>query len=129
MTSNAPETVASPRLRALFASAAFILLALWGWSLIPPIQSWGNPAEDGFSYVGAFYATLICLPVGVFLAVGAIAGHGRWVSRARRALILAAGIILIVVAFLVFQNIANSNDGKVLGIQIGLGLEQASRNA
>jgi hypothetical protein len=119
MIDNPSETVASPRLRALFAIAALVVLALWGWSLVPPIQNWGNPAEDGFSYVGAFYATLICLPVGLFLLAGAMAGHGRWVNLARRALLPAAGIILLVAAFLVFQNIADNNDGKVFGIQIG----------
>jgi hypothetical protein len=32
------------------------MLVLWGLSLIPPIESWGNPNEDGFSYVPAFWA-------------------------------------------------------------------------
>jgi hypothetical protein len=107
----------------MFAVAAFIMLALWGWSLAPPIENWGNPYEDGFSYVPVFYTTIICLPVGIYLLVGAIAGHGRYVSRARIALFIAVGIILLVVAFLVVQQIANNNDGKVFGIQIGLQLD------
>jgi hypothetical protein len=37
------------------------MLALWGWSLIPPIENWDNPYEDGFSYVPVFYATITCL--------------------------------------------------------------------
>jgi hypothetical protein len=71
---NTTEIAASPKLRAIFAVAASIMLALWGWSLVPPIENWGNPNEDGFSYVSAFYTTIICLPVGIYLLVGAIAG-------------------------------------------------------
>jgi len=103
----------------MFAVAAFIMLALWGWSLVPPIENWGNPNEDGFSYVPVFYTTIICLPVGIYLLVGAIAGHGRYVRRARTAFFIAAGITLLVVAFLVVQQIADNNHGKVFGIQIG----------
>jgi hypothetical protein len=95
------EITASPKLRSMFAVAAFIMLALWGWSLVPPIENWGNPNEDGFSYVPVFYTTIICLPVGIYLLVGAIAGHGRYVRRARTAFFIAAGITLLVVAFLV----------------------------
>ena len=117
------EIRASPRLRTRFAVAAFIMLALWGWSLVPPIENWGNPNEDGFSYVPLFYTTIFCLPVGIFLLVGAIAGYGRYVRRARIAFFVAAGITLLVVAFLVVQQIANNNDGKVFGIQIGFQLD------
>jgi hypothetical protein len=41
------EITASPKLRSMFAVAAFIMLALWGWSLVPPIENWRNPNEDG----------------------------------------------------------------------------------
>ena len=120
---NTTEIIASPKLRARFAIAASIMLALWGWSLVPPIENWGNPNEDGFSYVSAFYTTTICLPVGIYLLVGAIAGRGRYVRRARTAFFIAAGITVLVVAFLVVQQIANNNDGKVFGIQIGFQLD------
>ena len=113
------EVRVSPKLRSLFAVAAFVMLALWGWSLVPPIENWGNPNEDGFSYVGVFYTTIICLPVGIYLLVGAIAGHGRYVAHAGTAFFIAAGITLLVIAFLVVQQIADNNDGKVFGIQIG----------
>ena len=116
---NTTEIAASPRLRARFAVAAAIMLALCGWSLVPPIENWGNPNEDGFSYVPVFFTTIICLPVGIYLLVGAIAGHGRYVRRARIAFFIAAGITLLVVTFLVVQHFANNNDGKVFGIQIG----------
>ena len=66
-----------------------------------------------------FFTTITCLPVGIYLLVGAIAGHGRYVRRARIAFFIAAGITLLVVTFLVVQHIANNNDGKVFGIQIG----------
>ena len=44
--------------------------------------------------------TIICLPVGIYLLVGAIAGHGRYVRRAHIVFFIAAGITLLVVAFL-----------------------------
>jgi hypothetical protein len=118
------EITASPRLRIMFGAAAAIMLSLWAWSLVPPVENWGNPNEDGFSYVGVFYATLICLPVGLYLLVGAIAGHGQYVRGARVAFFIAAGITFVVVAFLIIQYIADNNDGKVFGVQIGLLLDR-----
>ena len=64
------ERTASPRLRRMFGVAAAIMLGLWAWSFVPPIQNWGNPNEDGFSYVPIFYTTITCLPVGLFLLIG-----------------------------------------------------------
>ena len=119
---QATEIIASPKLRAIFFAFAAVMLALWGWSLVPPIENWGNPNEDGFSYIPVFYATPICLPVGLYLLVGAIAGHDRYVRRARIAFFIAAGITILVVVFLIIQHIANSNDGKIFGVQIGLRL-------
>lgn len=101
---------ASPKMRVVFLAVGALMLLLWGWSLIPPIENWNNPNEDGFSYVPAFYASLICLPAGLFLLIGAIAGHGQQVVRARSALFVGAGTLLIVVAFLIFQRIADSMD-------------------
>jgi hypothetical protein len=113
----------------MFVIGAATMLALWGWSLVPPIENWGNPNEDGFSYVAVFYTTLICLPVGLCLLMGAIAGQGGSVSRARIAFFIAAGVTTLVVAFLIVQHIANNNDGKVFGIQIGFRLDrQNARN-
>ena len=113
------EMTASPRLRARLGIAAAIMLGLWAWSFGPPIENWGNPNEDGFSYVGVFYTTIFCLPAGLFLLVGAIVGHGRFVRRARIAFVIASIITFIVVAFLIVQHIADNNDGKVFGIQFG----------
>jgi len=53
---------ASPQRRIIFLVVAALMLLLWGLSLIPPIENWNNPYEDGFSYVGVFYASIICLP-------------------------------------------------------------------
>lgn len=108
-------TAASPRLRVFFLLVAVSMLLLWGWSLIPPIENWNNPYEDGFSYVGVFYASIVCLPTGLFLLAGAIAGHGQHVVRARPALFVGVGTLVIVVAFLIFQRIANSMGGLGLG--------------
>lgn len=102
------DVTASPRLRVVFLVVAAIMLALWGWSLGPPIHSWGDPNEDGFSYVPLFWATITCLPVGLYLIAGAAFGRGRPLARARRALWLGGALTVLVVAFLIFQQIANS---------------------
>jgi hypothetical protein len=98
---------ASPRLRVTFLAVAASMLFLWGWSLVPPIENWNNLYDDGFSYVGVFYATLICLPVGLLLLIGGISERGQHVARARPALFVGGGTLFIVVAFLIFQQIAN----------------------
>jgi hypothetical protein len=109
------EITASPNLRLMFAAVAAAMLVLFGLSLIPPIENWGNPNEDGFSYLPAFWATIICLPVGLYLIAGAIVGRGRHVARARCALFIGIGTLAIVVAFLIFQQIANAMGGLGLG--------------
>jgi len=48
---------ASPQRRVIFLVVAALMLLLWGLSLIPPIENWNNPYEDGFSYVGVVYAS------------------------------------------------------------------------
>lgn len=106
-------------LRGTFALAAAIMLGLWGWSLVPAIANWGHPNEDGFSFVPLFYTTLVCLPAALILLAGARSGEGRPLARARMALLVAGGLTVLVAAFLVVQQIANGNDGKVFGIQIG----------
>ena len=118
------EIAASAKLRVMLTVAAAVMLGLWGWSFVPPVENWGNPNEDGFSYVPIFYTTIICLPIGLLLLTGAIAGHGRYVRRARIALVIATGITTLVLAFLIVQHIADNNNGKVFGIQIGFRLER-----
>jgi hypothetical protein len=92
------ETTALLMLRATFVVTAASMLALWGWSLVAPIENWNNASEDGFSYVPAFYATIVCLPTGRFLLAGAIAGRGRHLERAHLALLVGAATLFIVVA-------------------------------
>jgi hypothetical protein len=60
------EITASPKLRTLFLVVSLAMFVLWGLSLIPPIRAWGDPNEDGFSYLPAFWATITCLPVGLY---------------------------------------------------------------
>lgn len=100
-----PDIVAPPALRASFVVIAITMFALWGWSLVPPIENWGNPREDGFSYVGVFWATLTCLPVGVFLLIGAAIGHGRHAARATTALFFGGVLLLLVVAFIIMRDL------------------------
>jgi hypothetical protein len=110
MDQTEPATVASPTQRGLFGFIAAIMLALWCWSLVAPIENWGNSNEDGFSFVPAFWATILCLPIGFLLLRGAIASSGERVAHARTALLLGGGLIFIVVAFLIFQHVVNSSD-------------------
>jgi hypothetical protein len=91
------------------------MLFLWGWSLIPLMENWNNPQEDGFSAVPAFYGTLIRLPTGLLLLTGGIAPRGQRVVRARYALFVGGGTLFIVAAFLIFQQVANSMGGLGLG--------------
>ncbi|MFZ1215991.1 MAG: hypothetical protein WAO13_21770 [Pseudolabrys sp.] len=100
------EITTSPKLRAIFLVVSIIMFGLWGLSLIPPIRAWGDPNEDGFSYMPAFWATITCLPVGLYLLAGAITGRGRHVARARTALFLGGGLLFLVVGFLIVQHIA-----------------------
>ena len=101
---------ASPTLRAAFLAVCASNLALWFASLVPPYQSWGNPNEDGFSYIPVFYATLTTLPVGIYLLIGAIVGQGKPVRRARKALYIGIGLLVLVVGFWIFQYVANGPD-------------------
>jgi hypothetical protein len=101
------EVAASPRLRMIFAGFAVSMLVLWGSSLSAVVENWGNPNEDGLSYVPAFWASVTCLPVGLYLFAGAVVGRGRPVARARRALLLALILLLLVIAFVVFQHAAD----------------------
>ncbi len=101
---------ASPMLRAAFLAVGAGNLALWFASLIPPYQSWGNPNEDGFSYVPLFYGTLTTLPVGIYLLIGTIAGQGKPMRRARKALYIGIALLVLVVGFWIFQSIANGPD-------------------
>ena len=105
------ETKASTTLRLIFIVVAAAMFAFFGWSLVEPIKNWNNPNEDGFSYLNAFWATLVCLPVAFYLMRGAITGHGQRVVLARKTLFIGCGMIFIVVAFLIFQHIANATGG------------------
>jgi hypothetical protein len=83
------DTIASPKLRAIFAGIAAITLALWGCSLVPAIQNWNNLREHGFSLVPGFYATISILPLGLMMLLVGSVGRGkyahasRWASRSR----------------------------------------------
>lgn len=91
--------------RTIYAVLALAMFGLWGWSLEEPIKHWGDPREDGFSYIAVFYATPLCLVPGLLLLKDALLGRNRGLSRP--AVIIAAGALAIVVAFLIFQRIAN----------------------
>ena len=99
------EIAAAPMLRVSFAVVAISMFVLWGWSLVPPIANWHNSREDGFSLVGAFWTTLTCLPVGIFLTIGAAVGRGGHAARALTALFFGGVLLLLVVAFLAFQDL------------------------
>jgi hypothetical protein len=60
---NQADISPSSKMRIILAVTAAAMLVLWGLSLIPPITTWGDPNEDGFTYVPVSYATLY-LPAG-----------------------------------------------------------------
>jgi len=49
------------------------------------------------------------------------------VVRARKALFIAGGMTVLIASFLIVQHVANSNDGKVFGIQIGMTSGESGR--
>ena len=108
---NDAPFVASPALRATFFAVAAATLALWVASLIPAIQNWNNPNEDGFSIIPAVYASITMLPVGLFLLAGAIIGRGKWTAHARKALFIGLALLCLVIAFKILQFFANGPDG------------------
>jgi hypothetical protein len=103
--------VASPALRASFLVVAAITLGLWVASLVPAIQNWNNPNEDGFSLIPAFYASFTMLPVGLYLLAGAVIGRGKWAARARKAFFIGIALLVLVIAFKILQFFANGPDG------------------
>lgn len=109
------QITTSPMRRVTFLLVGAAMLGLWCWSLVPPIQNWNNPNEDGFSYVGVFYATPICLPAGLLLLAGGISGRGPHLRRACPALWIGTGTLVVVMAFLIFQFVADTFPGLGLG--------------
>ena len=105
------DTRASPKLRAAFFIGAAVMLGIWGWSLVPAIESRNNPNEDGFSFIPAFYGTLTFLPLGLIALLGGISGRGKRVAKARTALIIGLAMIAVVAAFQIFAGIYNASLG------------------
>lgn len=108
---NQPDIIASPKLRAVFFIGAAVMLGIWGWSLVPAIESRNNPNEDGFSFIPAFYGTLTFLPLGLIPLVGGISGRGKRVAKARTALIIGLAMIAVIAAFQIFAGIYNASLG------------------
>ena len=104
---NQADISPSSKMRIIFAVTAAAMLVLWGLSLIPPITTWGDPNEDGFTYVPVSYATLsACWSDFTCSSAPSPAAAATW--RAPAALFVGGGVIFIVVAFLILQHIANS---------------------
>lgn len=106
---NQTNIIASPKLRAAFFLGAAVMLAVWGWSLVPAIESRNNPNEDGFSFIPAFYGTLTFLPLGLIALVGGLVGRGKSVARGRTALIIGLAMMAIIAAFQIFAGIYNAS--------------------
>ena len=106
---NQTNIIASPKLRAAFFLGAAVMLAVWGWSLVPAIESRNNPNEDGFSFIPAFYGTLTFLPLGLIALVGGLVGRGKSVARGRTALIIGLAMMAVIAAFQIFAGIYNAS--------------------
>jgi len=99
---------ASPQLRAGFALAGAVLLALWGASLIPAIAATRDPRGDAFDLLPAFWATLTLLPIGLVALAGGISGAGQPMRRARNALTIGAGLLVLVLALEIFRRLSEA---------------------
>ena len=108
---NTAEIIASVKQRVMFAVAAAFMLALWGWSLLPAIQNWNNPNEDGFSLVPGSFTTITLLPLSLITLAGGIAGHGSKVRRARVALVIALAFLALLLVFEIFRRLSNGYGG------------------
>ena len=102
------EVQATPRQRAVFFAGAAVMLALWGWSLMPAIENWNNPNEDGFSLVPGFWASFTFLPLGLIALIGAISSRGKRYWRARNAVIIGGILVVLLIALQIFFLIANA---------------------
>jgi hypothetical protein len=103
------DAVASPKLRVLYVAVAAILLALWGWSLVPAIQNWNNPNEDGFSLMPGSFTTFTLLPLGYMTLMGGIFGHGRSLRRARMTFVIGLAFLALLLAFEIFRRMSNAS--------------------
>jgi hypothetical protein len=106
-----PGIAASPRLRVLFAAIAAIMLALWGWHLVPAIQNWNNPNEDGFSLIPGSLTTITLLPLGLFALIGAISGRGKHVANARLACMIGSDLLVLGLALEILRRRSNAMPG------------------
>ncbi len=102
------DSVAAPKLRAIFILGAALLLAVWGASLIPAIEGWNNPNEDGFSFVPAFWATITFLPLGLVTLAGGISGRGKSAARARKTLVIGAALLVLLLLLEIFRRVSNA---------------------
>lgn len=85
------------------------MLAIWGWSLVPAIQNWNDPREDGFSLVPGFYATITVLPLGLMILLGSIVGRGKYARRARVALVIGIALLVLMTALEILRRMNNAS--------------------
>jgi hypothetical protein len=105
------ELQATPALRTGFFAGAAIMFAIWIESLVPIIENWNNPNEDGFSAVPAFWGTVTFLPLAIKTLIGGISGRGKNVKDARICLGVGAALIALIVGFKILQFYVNGPDG------------------
>jgi hypothetical protein len=108
---QAPAQISWPRLRLLSLAAGVLMLALWGWSLVPAIAAVRSPDGDPFQLIPAFWASLTALPLGLItLWSGALGGEQR-LRRARTALIIAAVLCAVVAALEIVRRLSETEVG------------------
>lgn len=98
------------RWRAAYIALALAMFALWGWSLQEPIRLRNYQYSDGMEYIGMFWATLTCAPLGIALLVSVRRRHEAKGGGGRLAFFAACAIVAIVFGFLILQRIANGPD-------------------
>ena len=105
----------SPKGRRFLIVVSLVVLGLWVASALPIYQSSKSGGGDGFEAIPFFYASLTLLPLGAAALHGAWKASPEGVRRARLCLWVCAAALALVVALLVFMEIANRHPDWNLG--------------
>jgi len=97
---NPPPATVTRKLRARFAMAGVMMLALWGASLAALFRS-----VDAYHVFMLAVATLTVLPLGLIMLSGSVSGSETGMRRAHMALFIAGGLLLLIASGEVIRRI------------------------
>jgi hypothetical protein len=99
MQEPAPAVV-TRKLRGRYVLAGAVMLSLWGASLVAVFQD-----GSSFNVLAGIFATLTFLPLALVALWGGISGNETDMQRARNALFVSGGLLLLVATIEVFRRI------------------------